>query len=280
MPDQDRGPATGHVAATPASRPAGRARRRFGVCLDGAVTYVRGKGGKNRRIPIESTSVAVLEHYLDSRIMRFPATAKERSPRQGIGRLAGGRRCLWGPMVTASHAARCTEPSPDFLRTSSVGKGRQLLSPSGSQVPPRCRSAERCRRRHHRHTRRHPRSAPYRVLGIDTPETKKPGYTVGCWGPEATQFAKDTRRVTGGDHLRRNSGHARSLRAHTRLSSERRRVERRRGGSPRGYCARLHLRQLPGRKVRGNRCRRTRGQGRWPGLWGPPCYGETASVPL
>src|SRR4029077_3086351 len=31
-----------------------------------------------------------------------------------------------------------------------------------------------------------------RLLGIDTPETKKPGYTVGCWGPEATQFAKST----------------------------------------------------------------------------------------
>ena len=29
-----------------------------------------------------------------------------------------------------------------------------------------------------------------RILGIDTPETKKPGYTVGCWGPEATEFAK------------------------------------------------------------------------------------------
>ena len=29
-----------------------------------------------------------------------------------------------------------------------------------------------------------------RVLGIDTPETKKPGYTVGCWGPEATAFAQ------------------------------------------------------------------------------------------
>jgi micrococcal nuclease len=29
-----------------------------------------------------------------------------------------------------------------------------------------------------------------RLLGIDTPETKKPGYTVGCWGPEATEFAK------------------------------------------------------------------------------------------
>src|SRR4051795_6310575 len=31
-----------------------------------------------------------------------------------------------------------------------------------------------------------------RLLGIDTPETKKPGYTVGCWGPEATQFAEST----------------------------------------------------------------------------------------
>jgi len=29
-----------------------------------------------------------------------------------------------------------------------------------------------------------------RVLGIDTPETKKPGYTVGCWGPQATEFAE------------------------------------------------------------------------------------------
>ena len=27
-------------------------------------------------------------------------------------------------------------------------------------------------------------------MGIDTPETKKPGY--GCWGPEASEFAKST----------------------------------------------------------------------------------------
>jgi micrococcal nuclease len=33
---------------------------------------------------------------------------------------------------------------------------------------------------------------PIRVLGIDTPETKKPGFTVGCWGPEATEFARST----------------------------------------------------------------------------------------
>ena len=31
-----------------------------------------------------------------------------------------------------------------------------------------------------------------RLLGIDTPETKKPNFTVGCWAPEATEFAKST----------------------------------------------------------------------------------------
>src|SRR5688500_803257 len=31
-----------------------------------------------------------------------------------------------------------------------------------------------------------------RVLGIDTPETKKPGFTMGCWGSEATEFARST----------------------------------------------------------------------------------------
>jgi micrococcal nuclease len=31
-----------------------------------------------------------------------------------------------------------------------------------------------------------------RLLGIDTPETKKPGYAVGCWGPQASEFATQT----------------------------------------------------------------------------------------
>ena len=46
---------------------------------DGAVIHVRGKGGKDRRIPIEPALVDILEHYLDSRATRFPATAKRRS---------------------------------------------------------------------------------------------------------------------------------------------------------------------------------------------------------
>ena len=37
---------------------------------DGAVIHVRGKGGKDRRIPIEPALVEVLERYLDSRATR------------------------------------------------------------------------------------------------------------------------------------------------------------------------------------------------------------------
>jgi integrase len=40
---------------------------------DGAVIQVRGKGGKDRRIPVERALVQVLERYLDSRAARVPA---------------------------------------------------------------------------------------------------------------------------------------------------------------------------------------------------------------
>jgi site-specific recombinase XerD len=51
---------------------------------DGAVVQVRGKGGKDRRIPIEPSLIAVLEQYLDSRLTRFPAASKPRSPSGGL----------------------------------------------------------------------------------------------------------------------------------------------------------------------------------------------------
>jgi integrase/recombinase XerC len=47
---------------------------------DGAVIHVRGKGGKDRRVPIEPALVEVLEHYLDSRATRFPATSPHSAP--------------------------------------------------------------------------------------------------------------------------------------------------------------------------------------------------------
>lgn len=31
-----------------------------------------------------------------------------------------------------------------------------------------------------------------RLLGIDSPEVHKPGWSVGCWGPEAAQFTADS----------------------------------------------------------------------------------------
>jgi integrase len=65
---------------------------------DGAVIHVRGKGGKDRRVPIELALVEVLEHYLDSRAIPFPHHNPTPLPRQGIGRLGAGgaaqtRRC-------------------------------------------------------------------------------------------------------------------------------------------------------------------------------------------
>jgi integrase len=49
----------------------------------GAVIHVRGKGGKDRRIPVEPAFVDVLENYLDDRAVRFPTTAKRRSSPEG-----------------------------------------------------------------------------------------------------------------------------------------------------------------------------------------------------
>jgi integrase/recombinase XerC len=42
----------------------------------GAVIHVRGKGGKDRTVPIEADLLAVIEDYLDSRAHRFPTTTK------------------------------------------------------------------------------------------------------------------------------------------------------------------------------------------------------------
>jgi site-specific recombinase XerD len=51
----------------------------------GGVIQVRGKGNKDRRIPVEEGLITVLERYLDSRAVRFPADTKRRGPSVGIG---------------------------------------------------------------------------------------------------------------------------------------------------------------------------------------------------
>jgi integrase len=63
---------------------------------DGAVIHIRGKGGRDRRVPIEAPLVEVLEHYLDSRALRFPATARKRSSPAGDGLLAANGAVVCG----------------------------------------------------------------------------------------------------------------------------------------------------------------------------------------
>ena len=75
---------------------------------DGAVIHVRGKGGKDRRVPIEPALVRVLERYLDSRATRFPPQPNGAPPPAGDWPPGRRRRhCSSVPMASASPAAPC-----------------------------------------------------------------------------------------------------------------------------------------------------------------------------
>jgi len=78
---------------------------------DGAVIHVRGKGNKDRRVPIEAPLIAVLEDYLASRAARFShPTRRNRSP--------GGRLGTWPAstalFVNARHDARITRNTVQY----------------------------------------------------------------------------------------------------------------------------------------------------------------------
>ena len=58
----------------------------IGMVGDGAVVHVRGKGKKDRRVPIEAPLVDALEVYLASRRIRFPGGPRRgSSPAGGLG---------------------------------------------------------------------------------------------------------------------------------------------------------------------------------------------------
>lgn len=50
---------------------------------DGGFLHVRGKGDKDRRIPIEAPLIGVIEAYLEDRIIRFPGRRRRHSPGGG-----------------------------------------------------------------------------------------------------------------------------------------------------------------------------------------------------
>jgi site-specific recombinase XerD len=101
---------------------------------EGAVIQVRGKGGKDRRIPIEATMLQVLTSYLDSRAVRFPNTTKKRSPTADS--LAGRRRlpCSSALMVRVSREERCNTasyaPSAMQVSTPNARSRRTSLRPT------------------------------------------------------------------------------------------------------------------------------------------------------
>lgn len=118
-----------------------------------------------------------------------------------------------------------------------------------------------------------------RLLGIDTPETKKPGYTVGCWGPEASAFATDAlfghRVALIPDPTQdRADRYGRTLAYLDRADGWDYSVEAARAGAARAYVYRGHPAARADEIAAAEQEARTAQRG----LWGAPCYGDTASV--
>src|SRR5262245_41775910 len=118
-----------------------------------------------------------------------------------------------------------------------------------------------------------------RLLGIDTPETKKPGYTVGCWGPEATEFANSTmlgqRVALVTDPTQdRADRYGRTLAYLVRADGWDYSVEAARAGTAHSYV-------YGGRPVSRHdaiAAAEREAKDSLRGLWGPPCFGDTESV--
>ena len=117
-----------------------------------------------------------------------------------------------------------------------------------------------------------------RVLGIDTPETKKPGVGVACWGPEATEFARSTmvgRRVAlqPDPTQDRTDRYGRTLGYLVRADGFDYSVEAARAGVAKSYV----YDGIPVTRHAAIEAAESEARAASRGLWGPPCYGDTAS---
>jgi integrase/recombinase XerC len=104
---------------------------------DEAVVEIRGKGGKDRRVPVENSLVEILECYLLSRSIRFPGTAIR-------GRSAAGSLAAWrsatalfvGATESGLPEARCNTASyARFGAPASNPNGRAVRSYTGFGTP-------------------------------------------------------------------------------------------------------------------------------------------------
>jgi micrococcal nuclease len=119
-----------------------------------------------------------------------------------------------------------------------------------------------------------------RLLGIDTPETKKPGYTVGCWGPQASEFAKDTMLGERVALIRDptqdvTDRYGRTLAYLDKADGWDYSVEAARAGAAHSYIYHGHPAARADEIAAAEQEAKIAGRG----LWGPPCFGQTASAP-
>jgi micrococcal nuclease len=119
-----------------------------------------------------------------------------------------------------------------------------------------------------------------RLLGIDTPETKKPGYTVGCWGPEATAFANSTLlgqrvAVIYDESQGLYDRYGRTLAYLDKADGWDYSVEAARAGAAHAYI----YHDKPAERFPAIAAAEQEAKDAQRGLWGPPCFGNTASVP-
>ena len=120
-----------------------------------------------------------------------------------------------------------------------------------------------------------------RIRILDTPETKKPGYTIGCWGPQATQFAQDTllgQRVAflADPTQDRTDRYGRTLAYLVKGDSWNYSVEAARAGTARAYIYDNNPVQKYAEIAGAEQEAKAAGRG----FWGPPCHGDTESTPI
>lgn len=119
-----------------------------------------------------------------------------------------------------------------------------------------------------------------RLLGIDTPETKKPGFTVGCWGPEATQFAEISltgqRMAMITDPTQdAHDRYGRTLAYLVKADGWNYSVEAARAGAAKSYV----YHKKPVSEYAAIAAAEQEAIAAKRGLWGAPCFGNTDSAP-
>ena len=91
-----------------------------------AVIYVRGKGGKERTVPVEAALLGVIEDYLDSRAARFPDAVRRKGGARGVARWPAA-----SPLFVGRDGQRITRGTLQ----SRVKRAFRLAGPDATPVP-------------------------------------------------------------------------------------------------------------------------------------------------